>query len=113
MPKQKLQCPFCLKTSSRGTGLASHIRGAHPKQYSGWSRSRKSVQKADVGNSSPKVVEMAGGLSDIIARLERQKTAIERALAALREVEGTAEPVSAPATRCDVPQPVSARSEPR
>ena len=41
---------------------------------------------------------MAGGLSDIIARLERQKTAIERALAALREVEGAAEPVSAPAT---------------
>ena len=48
---------------------------------------------------------MAGGLSDIIARLERQKTAIEHALEALREVEGmvsapaTTQPASAPAKR--------------
>lgn len=44
------------------------------------------------------------GLTSIIAQLEKQKTAIERALAALREVEGIAPPVSAavpaaPATR--------------
>ena len=32
---------------------------------------------------------MAGGLNDIIARLEEQKSAIERALSALREIEGT------------------------
>jgi hypothetical protein len=77
------------KTSSRGTGLASHIRGAHPKQYSGWSRSRKTAQKAEGSNGpSPKGVAMAGGLSEIIARLERQKTAIEQALTALREIEG-------------------------
>ena len=31
---------------------------------------------------------MAGGLNDIIARLEEQKSAIERALSALREIEG-------------------------
>jgi hypothetical protein len=30
---------------------------------------------------------MAGGLNDIIARLEEQKSAIERALSALREIE--------------------------
>jgi hypothetical protein len=89
MPKQELQCPFCPKTSSRGTGLASHIRGAHPKQYSGWSGSRKSVQKAEGSSgSSPKGVSRVGGLNEIIARLERQKAAIERALTALQEVEG-------------------------
>lgn len=33
---------------------------------------------------------MANGLNSIIAQLERQKTAIERALAALSEVEGAA-----------------------
>ncbi len=45
---------------------------------------------------------MTDGLISIIARLERQKTGIERALAALREVDGTPadEPtVSTPATR--------------
>jgi hypothetical protein len=31
---------------------------------------------------------MAGGLKGIITRLEQQKSAIERALSALREVEG-------------------------
>ena len=33
MPKPSLQCPFCSKTSSRGAGLASHIRSAHSRQY--------------------------------------------------------------------------------
>jgi hypothetical protein len=32
---------------------------------------------------------MAGGLNDIIARLEEQKSAIERALSALRQIEGS------------------------
>ena len=32
---------------------------------------------------------MAGGLNGIIARLEEQKSAIERALSALREIEGS------------------------
>jgi hypothetical protein len=32
---------------------------------------------------------MAGGLNDIIARLEEQKSAIERALSALKEIERT------------------------
>ena len=54
MSNQELQCPFCSKTSSRGTGLASHIRGAHPKQYSGWSRSRKDVQKIELSSASLK-----------------------------------------------------------
>jgi len=31
---------------------------------------------------------MAGGLNDIIARLEEQKSAIGRALSALRQIEG-------------------------
>ena len=88
MANQELQCPFCPKTSSRGTGLASHIRGAHPTKYSGWSRSRKGGQKTEVSNPSSKSVEMAGGLKGIITRLEQQKSAIERALSALREVEG-------------------------
>jgi hypothetical protein len=38
---------------------------------------------------------MAGGLSGIIDQLERQKTAIERALTALRQIEGIATPAAA------------------
>ena len=33
MPKQTLQCPFCSKKSTRGAGLASHIRSAHPGKH--------------------------------------------------------------------------------
>jgi len=45
---------------------------------------------------------MVDGLNGIIAQLARQKTAIERALSALRDVDGTEAPTqasSAPATR--------------
>ena len=96
MPNQQLQCPFCPKTSSRGTGLASHIRGAHPKQYAGWTRSRKGGKKAGVSSSASKPSELTGGFHGIVARLEQQRDAIDRALSALRQVEGTAAP-SAPA----------------
>ena len=40
---------------------------------------------------------MTDGLTSIINQLDRQKAAIERALAALREVEGTAAPAPASA----------------
>src|ERR1019366_9560486 len=43
---------------------------------------------------------MTDGFASIIVQLERQKAAIERALAALREVEGTVAPATAaPASR--------------
>ena len=88
MPKQDLQCPYCPKTSSRGTGLASHIRGSHPRQYSKWKKNRKVLQNNGSGNS-PSKAAIADGLNDIIARLEEQKSAIDRALSALREIDGS------------------------
>jgi hypothetical protein len=87
MPKQILQCPFCPKTSSRGTGLASHIRGAHPTQYVAWSEARKRLTTTGASQSAFRKTELAVGLSGIIARLEKQKKGIEKALAALRAVE--------------------------
>jgi hypothetical protein len=90
MPKEELQCPFCPRTSSRGTGLASHIRGAHPKQYESWSRARKGVKKtARKAAVAHKPTESAAGFGDIVASLERQRDAIESALAALRAAGGT------------------------
>jgi len=94
MPNQELQCPFCPKTSSRGTGLASHIRGAHPSRYAGWSRSRKGATKTQAESPS-KGPETTGGLKEAIAQLELQRAAIERALAALREIDGIAPQASA------------------
>lgn len=88
MTNQELQCPFCPKTSSRGTGLASHIRGAHPRHYSSWSRNREEVQKNGRGAYRARPSELAGGLQGIVAELEQQKSAIDRALSALRGVEG-------------------------
>jgi hypothetical protein len=88
MPKQDLQCPFCPKTSSRGTGLASHIRGAHSKQYTAWSKTRKTGQKTAVAAAKPMVSD--GGLVGIVASLKRQRDAVESALSALRAVGGAA-----------------------
>jgi hypothetical protein len=92
MPKQKLQCPFCPKISSRGTGLASHIRGRHSAEYSNWSKGRKGVAKTE--DSVSIKAGVAGGLKDIIARLEQRKTSIDRALSALRELEVSPLPAS-------------------
>jgi hypothetical protein len=87
MSKQILQCPFCPKTSSRGTGLASHIRGAHPTQYAAWSEARKRLKTTGASPSSFRKTEPAAGLRGIIARLEKRSKGIEKALAALRAVE--------------------------
>jgi hypothetical protein len=87
MPKQETLCPFCPKTSSRGTGLASHIRSAHPTQYAAWSEARKRLKNTGASQSSSRKTELAAGLSGIIARLEKQNKGIEKALAALRAVE--------------------------
>jgi hypothetical protein len=70
---------------------------------------RKLIERAIicVGSFKPSTgEEMTDGLKDIIKKLEHQRIAIERALAALREVDGStvetpaaAPAVSAPATR--------------
>jgi hypothetical protein len=97
MAQLELQCPFCSKTSSRGTGLASHIRGTHPAQYGSWQKGRGKTPLPTASKPETKtatrVSESGGGLSggglkDVIARLEQQHTAIVRALAALRGMEG-------------------------
>jgi hypothetical protein len=89
-----LQCPFCPKTSSRGTGLASHIRGAHPKQYAGWSKARKSGGPVPAAIPSPATATF--GFGDIVAQLEQQRDAIAAALTALRAIGGAAAPAEAP-----------------
>ena len=88
MPKQDLQCLFCSKTSSHGAGLASHIRGAHPKQHAAWSKARKSSAPTSV--ASPLSASGGIGLGGIVARLEHQRDAIVAALNALREIGGVA-----------------------
>jgi hypothetical protein len=104
MAQMELQCPFCSKTSSRGTGLASHIRGTHPGQYASWRKNRGKSPLPTTSNSETKtatrVSDTGGGLKDVIARLEQQHIAIVRALAALRGMEGSGgieSPVPTPA----------------
>jgi hypothetical protein len=47
---------------------------------------------------------MTDGLASIITQLERQKTAIDRALVALRQVEGSDAPGTPPATSAAMPE---------
>ncbi len=94
MAQQQLQCPFCPKTSSRGTGLASHIRGTHPAQYGSWQKSRGKTPTATASKPAARTQASAGtsggsGLKDVIEKLEQQHSAIVRALAALRGMEGS------------------------
>lgn len=93
MAQLELQCPFCSKTSSRGTGLASHIRGTHRAQYASWQKGRGKTPLPTASKSGPKTATQAtgtgGGLKEVIAQLEQQHGAIVRALAALRGMEGS------------------------
>jgi hypothetical protein len=43
---RKLQCPFCATISARGTGLSSHIRSQHPREYGKWSRNPNKIGDA-------------------------------------------------------------------
>jgi hypothetical protein len=100
MAQSLLQCPFCPKTSSRGTGLASHIRGSHPAQYASWSKNRKPGANPV---SRPAATASDSGFADIISLLEKQMNAIEAALTALREIGGLGAPAAAPAATPKVP----------
>lgn len=94
MAQQDLQCPFCPKVSTRGTGLASHIRGAHPKQYASWKKARKSGVTVSVPVSGS-ASSTGSGFADVVKMLEQQKIAIESALAALRGIGAVAAPSGA------------------
>lgn len=49
---QKLQCPHCATISTRGTGLSSHIRTQHPKEYARWNRNPNRLLEAAAAASS-------------------------------------------------------------
>ena len=38
LKSKKLQCPFCSTVSTRGTGLSSHVRTQHPREYGKWNK---------------------------------------------------------------------------
>ena len=44
--RQKLQCPFCSKISTRGTGLSAHVRTQHPREYGKWNRNPNRLLEA-------------------------------------------------------------------
>ena len=106
MPQQELKCPFCPKTSSRGTGLASHIRSSHAKQYRRWVKDPNRLQPAPKPRSSavrdqhhiqtlvqPRSTQtlepeqIAPGnptfqlLSDTLSQLQQRKQTVEKELA--------------------------------
>jgi hypothetical protein len=51
----KLQCPFCTTISTRGTGLSSHIRSQHPREYGKWKKNPSRLADAASAASSGKV----------------------------------------------------------
>src|SRR5215472_10710433 len=51
---QKLQCPFCSTVSTRGTGLSSHIRTQHRREYGKWNQNPNRLLEAAAAASPPK-----------------------------------------------------------
>src|SRR5580658_2759360 len=49
---QKLQCPFCSTISTRGTGLSSHVRTQHPREYGKWNKNPNRLLEAAAAASS-------------------------------------------------------------
>lgn len=43
---QTLQCPFCSTISTRGTGLSSHVRAQHPREYRKWKKNPNRLLEA-------------------------------------------------------------------
>ena len=43
---QQLQCPFCSTVSTRGTGLSSHVRTQHPREYGKWNKNPNRLLEA-------------------------------------------------------------------
>src|SRR5450759_67975 len=54
---QKLQCPFCSTISVRGTGLSSHVRTQHPREYVKWNRNPNRLVEAAVSASAKNAPE--------------------------------------------------------
>jgi hypothetical protein len=55
---QKLHCPFCSSTSTRGTGLSAHVRSQHPAQYRKWNRNPNRIAEAATA-PRPEVIRKA------------------------------------------------------
>src|SRR5215467_12502890 len=56
LKSQKLQCPFCSTVSTRGTGLSSHVRAQHPKEYGKWNKNPNRLLEAAAAASPQKEV---------------------------------------------------------
>jgi hypothetical protein len=55
---QKLQCPFCSSTSTRGTGLSAHVRSQHRAHYPKWNRNPNRILEAATA-PRPEVIRKA------------------------------------------------------
>src|SRR5215472_14160783 len=51
---QKLQCPFCSTVSTRGTGLSSHVRTQHRREYGKWNKNPNRLLEAAAAASPQK-----------------------------------------------------------
>ena len=54
LKSQKLQCPFCSTVSTRGTGLSSHVRTQHSREYGKWNKNPNRLLEAAAAASAQK-----------------------------------------------------------
>jgi hypothetical protein len=90
----RLQCPFCATTSARGTGLSSHIRSQHPREYAKWNKNpNKLVDAASPAKVSGKtsrtnaVVPMPGDVAAEATRPPKAKSSRKPAPLAIQHVD--------------------------
>ena len=91
LKSQKLQCPFCSTVSTRGTGLSSHVRAQHPREYGKWNKNPNRL--LDAAAAPPKEVSKKRSLPHV------QPSAPVK----MREEPLATQPIQEPATPITAP----------
>ena len=92
---QKLQCPFCSTISTRGTGLSSHVRAQHPREYGKWNKNPNRLLDAAAAASPQQEPRKNPRLHTVRshARVEPEKMAVPA-----QPVQEQPTPLAAPAS---------------
>src|SRR5207237_9958071 len=93
LKSQKLQCPFCATVSTRGTGLSSHVRTQHPREYGKWNKNPSRLLEAAAAASAQK----EPGKTSPPARPEKEKEKKDNRMTAPASVLGTTPASTGPA----------------
>lgn len=94
-----LQCPFCTTISTRGTGLSSHVRSQHAREYGKWNKNPSKLADAAAAalprkaSAKTSLVDPVRPLVDVTAKVTRgQRAQPSGNVSALAVQQGSRDP---------------------